>query len=204
MRLCTLFLVLLGISFSAWVPKTLAQEQQQFLRFTVMALSDNPASRRTYENQLVVRLSEDRYDVVASNELIPDLNAIQSTQVRSQLLASGVQAILILRPLELPEEAALSASQLQMSPGEFTSVSQFINAYRGDNFDVRTIVQIAGFLLERDQSRLFWHGVIWLDDTVETEQNRIDKIVDLVQFNLNNSRSAIRAQLGLPPSLSDE
>jgi hypothetical protein len=180
-----------------------AQEQQQFLRFSVMALSESESSRRAFENQLVIRLSENRYDVIPSYDLIPDLVEMQTTQVRSLLLASGVQAILILRPLELPEGTALSAQQLQMNPGEFTSVSQFINAYRGDSFDIRTIVQIAGFLLERDQSRLFWHGVIWLEDTVEKEQNRIDKIVDLVQFNLDNSRSALRAQLGLPPSLAN-
>ena len=199
MRLPSTVVTLVGVFFLLWLPGSLAQEQQQLLRFTVMALSDSNESRRAFENQLVNRLSEDRYDVIASYELISDLNTVRTDQIRSRLLESGIQAILILRPLEMAEGVELSAAQLQMSPGEFTSVSQFINAYRGDNFEIRTIVQIVGFLLQNDGVRLFWHGTIWLDDTVETEQNRIDKLVDLVQFNLNNSRSALRAQLGLPP-----
>lgn len=199
MRLPSTVVTLVGVFFLLWLPGSLAQEQQQLLRFTVMALSDSNESRRAFENQLVNRLSEDRYDVIASYELISDLNTVRTDQIRSRLLESGIQAILILRPLEMAEGVELSAAQLQMSPGEFTSVSQFISAYRGDNFEIRTIVQIVGFLLQNDGVRLFWHGTIWLDDTVETEQNRIDKLVDLVQFNLNNSRSALRAQLGLPP-----
>ena len=176
----------------------MAQEQAQYLRFAVMALSDNKASRVEFENQLVNRMAENRYDAVASYALIPDLDTLQSMPVRTRMLDAGVQAILILRPLEVPEGDILTPQQLQISPDEFSSVSRFISAYRGDSFEVRTVVQIAGFLLDRDASRLFWHGVIWLDDSVETEQNRIDKIVDLVQFNLDNSRNALRLQLGLP------
>ncbi len=175
-----------------------AQQEQQFLRFALLALTDDDQSRREFENQLVIRLQEDRFDAVASFELLPDPRGMAPGAVRRRLLDSGVQAVLILRPLELAEGTTLSPGQLQMSPGEFTSVSRFISGYRGDKFAVRTVVQIAGFLLQRDASQLFWHGVIWLDDTVETEQNRIDRIVDLVQFNLNNSRSALRAQLGFP------
>ena len=168
-----------------------------------MAMVENNESRRAFENQLVVRLSEDDYDAVASYELIQDLNDIPSSEVRNQLLDNDVQAILILRPQELPEGMPISAQQLQISPQEFSSVSRFITAYQGDNLNISTIVQIAGFLLERDGSRLFWHGVIWLDDAVESEQNRFDKLVDLVQFNLNNSRNVLRLQLGLPPINGD-
>jgi hypothetical protein len=170
-----------------------------FLKFAVMALADQDDTRREFENQLVVRLRDDRYDATASYALIPDLEALGSNSVRQALLDVGIHAILILRPLEVAEGVALSPADLRLNPEEFTSVSRFISAYRGHDFDLRTVVQIAGFMLDPDASRLFWHGVIWLDDPVETQQNRIDRIVDLVQFNLNQSRSALREQLGYPP-----
>ncbi|MAM70844.1 MAG: hypothetical protein CMP91_06885 [Gammaproteobacteria bacterium] len=176
-----------------------AQDNNQYLRFTVMAMAPDLETRMIFEDELVRVLREDDYDVVASHTLVPEISPAVSLEVRQALIEAGIQAALVLRPLATGNDASITAAQEALSQQTYTSLAAFINDYRGHNFESQAVVHVLGFLLDPQQSRLFWQGVIWLDDTVETQEQAIEKLVELVQFNLNQSRTVLRHQLGLPP-----
>ena len=180
---------------------TQAQDQSGavFMRFAILALTDEDDVRHQIEDQLVTTLRAGNYDAVASYTLMPDLDSFQNGSARVQLMGQGIQAALVMRPVDVSLNSPEASARLRLAPEEVNSLTRFIQAYRGDDFSLGTIVQMAGFLLDSRQSNLFWHGVIWLDNPAETQQDYIDKIVDLAEFNLNQSRGAIRQQLGYPP-----
>ena len=170
-----------------------------YLHFAVLAMTSDTNTRRMLEDQLVARLLQDNYDAVPSYTLMPNVDEFPPAEVRRELLQHGIQAILLLRPEAINGEVSISTARDYLSPTAYNSVAEFVSAYRGDNLETQAVVHVAGFLLDQQRSRLFWQGVIWLDDPVTNQVEGVGKIADLVQYNLNQSRGALRQQLGYPP-----
>lgn len=177
----------------------LAQEAPQYLRFSVIAMAPDFGTRVAFEDALVSMLRLDNYDAVSSHTVLPVEIPVEQFVARDLLLQAGIHAVLILRPLASGEGGSITAAQAALPPESYGSLSAFIQDYRGDNFESQAVVHVMGFLLDEQQSHLFWQGVVWLDESVDTQQEAVDRLVTLVRFNLNQSRPALRQYLGLPP-----
>jgi len=190
----TLCLFILGLGISA-----LAQDSNQRLKFTVVALSKEPNVRQSFEDKLVKNLKENQYNAVASHLLVADLPDFSKPDVYKRLRSNGVQGVLLLMPIDVGKEASIKSAQPRVWSTTYDSIEAFVNGYRGGNFNTQAVVQVSGFLISENQSSNFWQGVIWLDDTVETREEGIEKLSGLVLSNLNASRAYLRKLLGLDP-----
>ena len=190
----TLCLFILGLGISA-----LAQDSNQRLKFTVVALSKEPNVRQSFEDKLVKNLKENQYNAVASHLLVADLPDFSKPDVYKRLRSNGVQGVLLLMPIDVGKEASIKSAQPRVWSTTYDSIEAFVNGYRGGNFNTQAVVQVSGFLISENQSSNFWQGVIWLDDTVETREEGIEKLSGLVLYNLNASRAYLRKLLGLEP-----
>jgi len=190
----TLCLFMLGLGFSA-----LAQDSNQRLKFTVVALSKESDIRHSFENELVKNLKANQYNAVASHLLIADLPDFSKPDVYKRLREKGIQGVLLLMPIDVGEQASIKSAQQRVWSTTYDSIEAFVNGYRGGNFNTQAVVQVSGFLITDNKSSNFWQGVIWLDDTVKTRQEGIEKLSGLVLSNLNASRAYLRKLLGLEP-----
>jgi hypothetical protein len=190
----TLCLFMLGLGFSA-----LAQDSNQRLKFTVVALSKESDIRQSFENELVKNLKANQYNAVASHLLIADLPDFSKPDVYKRLREKGIQGVLLLMPIDVGEQASIKSAQQRVWSTTYDSIEAFVNGYRGGNFNTQAVVQVSGFLITDNKSSNFWQGVIWLDDTVKTRQEGIEKLSGLVLSNLNASRAYLRKLLGLEP-----
>lgn len=185
---------MLGLGFSA-----LAQDSNQRLKFTVVALSKESDIRHSFENELVKNLKANQYNAVASHLLIADLLDFSKPDVYKRLREKGIQGVLLLMPIDVGEQASIKSAQQRVWSTTYDSIEAFVNGYRGGNFNTQAVVQVSGFLITDNKSSNFWQGVIWLDDTVKTRQEGIEKLSGLVLSNLNASRAYLRKLLGLEP-----
>ena len=190
----TLCLFMLGLGFSA-----LAQDSNQRLKFTVVALSKESDVRHIFENELVKNLKANQYNAVASHLLIADLPDFSKPDVYKRLREKGIQGVLLLMPIDVGEQAGIKSAQQRVWSTTYDSIEAFVNGYRGGNFNTQAVVQVSGFLITDNKSSNFWQGVVWLDDTVKTRQEGIEKLSGLVLSNLNASRAYLRKLLGLEP-----
>lgn len=190
----TLYLFMLGLGFSA-----LAQDSNQRLKFTVVALSKESDVRHIFENELVKNLKANQYNAVASHLLIADLPDFSKPDVYKRLREKGIQGVLLLMPIDVGEQASIKSAQQRVWSTTYDSIEAFVNGYRGGNFNTQAVVQVSGFLITDNKSSNFWQGVVWLDDTVKTRQEGIEKLSGLVLSNLNASRAYLRKLLGLEP-----
>lgn len=190
----TLCLFILGLGISA-----LAQDSNQRLKFTVVALSKEPSVRQSFEDELVKNLKANQYNAVASHLLVAELPDFSKPDVYKKLRGKGIQGVLLLMPIDVGKEASIKSAQPRVWSKTYDSIEAFVNGYRGGNFNTQAVVQVSGFLISENQSSNFWQGVIWLDDTVETREEGIEKLSGLVLSNLNASRAYLRKLLGLDP-----
>jgi len=191
-------LILCLFTISLGIP-ALAQDSNQRLKFTVVALSEEPSVRKNFENELVKKLKTDQYNAVSSHLLISDLPDFNKPDVYKKLRENGIQGVLLLMPIDVGKEASIKSAQPRVWSTTYDSIEAFVNGYRGGNFNTQAVVQVSGFLISDNESSNFWQGVIWLDDTVKTRQEGIEKLSGLVLSNLNASRAYLRKLLGLEP-----
>lgn len=175
-----------------------AQSEQEKLKFAVIALSDDQSVRVRFEDYLVSSLLTDNYDAISSHEILTDLFDQSNEIVSEQLNNSGIDAVLIIGAIDTGPDASISNARETLFPENYSQIQDFIANYRGNNFQTQVVVHVAGYLLEDVNSLGFWQGVLWLDEEVESEQEGIEKLADLVKFNLNQSRNLLRRRLGLP------
>ena len=184
---------------TSFLNPALAQNELGSVNFFVLALDVDGASRRLLENALVERLRENDYQVSQSCPVIEKVSEIDTRTVRTVLADAGYDAILIIRPVDIGRQATIESVQEFLTPQSYQSIAEFVEDYRGDKFDSQAVIQVVGFILDRTRSLPVWQGVMWFDEDTHTIEESLNKIVDLVEYNLNHYRPAIRKQLGLPP-----
>lgn len=177
----------------------LAQNVDVRVKFAVIALDTDGATRISFEDQLAQALVVDNYDAVASYTLLPDISDITDPSLREKLLNNGINLVMVLRPVDIGTTATIESVQGHLRPDDYGSIQEFVEGYRGDNFNTQAVIHIAGFLFDAERSMTFWQGVLWLDEEVDSQEQGIDKLIELVLFNLNQSRGSLRKRLGLPP-----
>lgn len=198
LRLIPLLLAL-GFSFS-----TLAQNNPDFVDFSVMALDVDDASRKLLEDALVQRLQSNQYQAFPSYPTIPDVTGIDSATIKNTLSEAGMDAVLIIRPLDIGERATIESVQSYLAPENYRTISEFVNDYRGHNFHTQAVIHVVGYIFDETRSMALWQGVMWFDDEIHTVDEGVTKIVDMVEYNLNHYRPLIRQQLGLEERYPEE
>ncbi|HEB27370.1 MAG TPA: hypothetical protein ENI05_06290 [Porticoccus sp.] len=180
-----------------------AGSTDKLLKFTVVALSKEHSIRRDFENELVKNLRANNYDAIASYSLLPDISSLHDPALRLKLQEEGIQGVLLLRPIDIGEQASIQSAQKQIAPKAYNTIEAFVTDYRGGDFSTQAVVQVSGFLLSEAHTANFWQGIIWLDDNVKTREEGIEKLSDLVLSNLNASRGYLRKRLGFKPLTTD-
>lgn len=181
-----------------------AQNELGSVNFAVLALDVDATSRRLLEDALVKRLQENSYQVSESYPIIRDVRDMDTSTIRTRLATAGYDAVLIIRPVDIGRRATIESVQEFLSPGNYRTISEFVQNYRGANFNSRAVIHIVGFILDETRSLPVWQGVMWFDEETHSIEESLSRIVDLVEYNLNHYRPAIRQQLGLPPQASGE
>ena len=196
MKTLLCLLALLGAASSL---PALAQNDQQYISFAVMALDVDAGSRKLLEDAIAQRLRDNSYDARASYDVVPQVTGIDSTSIRSTLAAQGFRAVLVIRPLDLGKRASIETVQAYLTPDRYRTISEFVDGYRGGRFNTRAVIHVVGYIFDANQSQAIWQGVMWFDEDIHSVEESVTKITDMVEFNLNQYRPAIRRQLGLPP-----
>ena len=194
MAVLSLSLLMLG----GHVP-VLAKSAEQRLKFTVVVLSKEAKTRHDFENELVENLKVHKYDAIASHSLITDSSDFSKPDIYKKLRKKGIQGVLLLMPVDVGEQASIKSAKPRVWSTTYDSIEAFVNSYRGGNFNTQAVVQVSAFLISDEQASNFWQGIIWLDDTVKTRQEGIEKLSGIVLSNLNASRAYLRKLLGFEP-----
>jgi len=196
-------LILLLISTGFALPVT-AQKKLGSVSFAIMALDVDTGSRRILEDAIARRLRQNDYQVSTSYSIIRDVRDIDTRTVRTRLAEAGFDAVLVIRPVDIGREASIESVQQFLTPENYQTIAEFVEDYRGDVFNSRAVIHIVGFVLDATRSLPVWQGVMWFDEDTHSIEESRDRIVDLVEYNLNYYRPAIRQQLGFPPLPSSD
>tara|TARA_R110000822_G_scaffold159476_30_gene299645 strand:- start:10038 stop:10415 length:378 start_codon:yes stop_codon:yes gene_type:complete len=120
--------VILSLSILLFGGHASAENQQgvgrtdQLLKFTVVALSKEHNIRRDFENELVKNLRANNYDAIASHSRLPDISSLRDPALRLKLQEEGIQGVLLLRPIDIGEQASITSAQKQITPMEYDSI----------------------------------------------------------------------------------
>ncbi len=182
-----------------WHVSVLSENIGQRLKFTVVAVTDEPNLRHDFENELVKNLKAHKYDVVASHSFFAEISDFRQPDIYKKLHRRGFQGVLLLMPVDVGEQASINSAQPRVWSTTYDSIETFVNGYRGGDFNTQAVIQVSAFLISEEQASNFWQGIIWLDNSVATRKEGIEKLSGLVLSNLNASRAYLRKLLGLAP-----
>ena len=178
---------------------TLSQEVVTY-RSAIIALTEDTELRRLFEDSLVTKARDNRYDAVTSYDIVSDVAALDDDSIISTLSSSGVEAVLMLRPAAIGAGSSLESVRNAVSPSLFSDMQAFANEISSSGSDdLIAVVHMAIYTLGEGDAQLISAGAVWLDEPVESQVQGIDRLQDLILSNVNGVRPAIREHLGLPP-----
>lgn|SRR5690606_19538164 len=198
-----LALALIAIASWAVVSGALAQRQAPIVRYkaAVVALTDDAELRKAFEESLVVKAREHDYDAVTSYEIEPNVTRVDRNQFLKALAANGIQAVLMLRPAAIGAGASLESVRGEVSDELLRDMQQFARQVSdsGHPDDLVAVVHMAIYVIRSGEPRLVSSGAVWLDEEVESREQGIERLQELIAKNVDAVRPAIRMRLGLPP-----
>jgi hypothetical protein len=65
--------------------------------------------------------------------------------------------------------------------------------------DLLAVVHLAIYTIDDAGAHLISGGAVWLDEPVENQKEGIERLQELILYNVNAVRPAIRRHFGLPP-----
>jgi hypothetical protein len=169
-------------------------------RSAIVALTDDPELRRSFEDQMVATARAYRYDAVVSYDIVPDVEDMDRRRLAAELEAEGIQVVLMLRPAAIGAGSSLESVRNEVDPIVYESMRAFareVSAPGGD--DLIAVVHMAIYTLSDGAARLLSSGAVWLDEEVESQEQGIERLQGLIVANVNAARPAMRERLGLPP-----
>jgi hypothetical protein len=186
--------LLCGLSLSA------ATAQEIAYKSAVVALADSPELRATFEDGLVAKAREHRYDAVTSYDLVPDVGDVDNRRFVSTLAKEGIRAVLMLRPAAIGPNSSLESVRNEVPQTLYSDMRKFakeVSASGSD--DLIAVVHMAIYTIDSGQAQLISAGAVWLDEEVQSQEQGIERLQDLIVANVDAARPAIRGRLGLPP-----
>jgi hypothetical protein len=192
------FIALLIVSASA-ISTAEAQAPITY-KAAVVALADEPAVRAEFEEALATKAREHRYDAITTYDIAPEVRDLDDDDFLDLLEANGVRTVLMLRPAAIGEGASLESVRNEVSPRLLSDMQRFAKEVGSANAnEMIAVVHMAIYLVENGDPELLSSGAVWLDQEVESREQGLERLRDLVLGNVDAVRPAIRRHLGLPP-----
>lgn len=192
------FMTLLAVG--AFAASMTAAQAPVTYKAAVVALADEPAVRAGFEEALVTKAREHRYDAITSYDIAPEVRDLDDDGFLDLLEANGVRAVLMLRPAAIGAGASLESVRNEVSPRLLSDMQRFAKEVSSsDANELIAVVHMAIYLLENGDPELLSSGAVWLDQEVESREQGLERLRDLVLGNVDAVRPAIRRHLGLPP-----
>jgi hypothetical protein len=176
-----------------------AQEATRW-KSAVVALTDDPALRAEFETGLVELARQNNYDAVTSFDIEPDVRGLDDRGFVDELNEQGVQAVLMVRPAAIGEGSSIEAVREQISPDVYGRIREFAGEVSSSGMnDLLAVVHLAIYTIDDAGAHLISGGAVWLDEPVENQNEGIERLQELILYNVNAVRPAIRRHFGLPP-----
>jgi hypothetical protein len=183
-----------------WVTGAGQAQQPLTYKAAIAALADDADTRAAFEDGLAAKARTHEYDAVPTYDIVPDARDLDEEEFLRELASRGIQTVLMLRPASIGAGSSLESVRNEVSPKLYNDMQRFAKrvSTTGPN-DLIAVVHMAIYLLEDGDAELLSSGAVWLDDPVETREEGIRRLEDLVLTNVDAVRPAIRRHLGLPP-----
>lgn len=175
-------------------------------RLAMVALTEDAAVRADFEDGLAAKFRANDYDAVASHGIIPEVTDLDNEDIVRRLSEAGVQGIVMMRPTAVGPGSSLESVKDEVSSEVYANMRSFareISPSR-DEDDLIAVIHTASYIIRDKRAELLSSGAVWLDQPVETRQEGIEKLQDLIVANMNKARPAIREYLKLPPLPEEE
>lgn len=175
-------------------------EPVQTWRIAMVALAEDPEVRAGFEEGLAAKLRASDYDAVPSYEIIPEVDDLDDPDTVQRLAAAGVQAVLMTRPAAIGPGSTLESVKNDVSGEVYASMRAFAREISPSNGEeLIAVIHTAIYAIGNDGAQMISSGAVWLDETVQTREEGIETLQNLIVAALNKARPAIRQHLGLPP-----
>lgn len=183
------------------VPSAWSDEPVRFYRIAMVALSEDPEVRREFEDGLVRKAKAFNYDAVTSYDIVPEVTELDNKDVVSRLSEAGVQSIVMMKPAAVGAGSTLESVKDEVPNEVYANMRSFAREISPthDDDELVAVIHTAIYMVRGRGTELLTSGAVWLDQPVETQEEGIDKLQDLIVANMNKARPAIRQYLGLPP-----
>jgi hypothetical protein len=172
----------------------------QTYRIAMVALAEDPEDRAAFEDGLAAKLRAFDYDAVSSHQVIPVIGDLDDRGAVDRLSQAGIRAVLMMKPASVGPGSTLESVRDDVSSEVYADMRAFareISPSHGD--ELVAVIHTAIYVFRGGTPELISSGAVWLDEPVETREEGIGKLQDLVVATLNRARPAIREYLGLPP-----
>jgi len=170
------------------------------LKSAVVALAAQPELRAEFEEGLVRKAREFKYDAIPSYNLVPDVSDVDDRDFIKRMLENGVGAVLMVRPAAVGADASLDSVKDAVSPSVYANMRAFARELSpSEEQDLLAVVHLAIYLINADGAQLISSGAVWLDEPNPSREQGIARLQNLIVANVNGVRPAIRQHLGLPP-----
>lgn len=192
---------LVGLLIGQPIGNTAPAQPPMRYKLAMVVLTDDAEGRANFEDGLAARLREHNYDAVSSYDIIPEVTDLDNADVVKRLSDAGVQAILMMRPAAVGPGSSLEAVKSQVSQDVYANMRAFARRISPshDDEELVAVIHTAIYLIKKNRTELLSSGAVWLDEPVETREEGIEKLQNLIIVNMNKARPAIRKYLGLPP-----
>jgi hypothetical protein len=175
--------------------------EPRFYRIAMVALTQDPEVRREFEDGLVRKAKAFKYDAVTSYDIVPEVTDLENRDVVSRLSEAGVQSIVMMKPAAVGAGSTLESVKDEVPNEVYANMRSFAREISPthDADELVAVIHTAIYMVRGKGTELLTSGAVWLDQPVETQEEGIDKLQDLIVANMNKARPAIRQYLGLPP-----
>ena len=169
------------------------------LKSTVVTLAAQPELRAEFENGLVEKARELKYNAVPSYDLVPDVTDVDDRDFIKRMLTNGVGAVLMVRPAAVGPDASLESVKESVHPRVYANMRAFAGELsRSGEDDILAVVHLAIYLISIDGAELISSGAVWLDEPSPSREEAMERLENLIVANVDAVRPAIREHLGLP------
>src|SRR5262245_53586788 len=91
----------------------------------IVALTEDPKLRATFEDTLAAKARAHDYDAVPSYPIVGDIREARDDRFLEALAALGIEAVLMLRPAAIGPGASLDSVKEEVSPKLYSDMQRF-------------------------------------------------------------------------------
>lgn len=162
----------------------------------LVALVDDAALRASFEDTLAAKGVQHGFQAVPSHTLVPRLSDFKSRKVPAALRKQGINVLVMMRPAAVGPGSSLESVRDSLPAGLYDNMRDFAGRASGaDADDLIAVVHVAIYSAATSQPKLVTAGAVWLSEPVESRQQGIDRLQDMLIANVESAREQIRQQL---------